>query len=121
MYNNWLLNSRVPFFDACSETTKTRRYLIDVKEAWEYSFQALEGLLLDGVVEGVVGSTATKRLLWLIDPEKQMVDVIEQCLSKSGQWSPGKAVNLEKLKYYHQHEQFDYLSAEDKRAANCIE
>ena len=94
---------------------------IDVKEAWEYSFQALEGLLLDGVVEGVVGSTATKRLLWLIDPEKQMVDVIEQCLSKSGQWSPGKAVNLEKLKYYHQHEQFDYLSAEDKRAASCIE
>ena len=92
--------------------------LIKVKDAWEYSFQALEGLLLEGV--DTITSTKTRRLLWLVNPDKQTVDVVEQSFSKAGVWTPGKAVSLKKLKYYNQHEQFDYLTADDKRVIDCL-
>ncbi len=95
--------------------------LINVKDSWEYSFQALEGLLLDDpATSGGVSPLNTKRLLWLIDTDKQTVDVLEQSLNKSGQWTPGKTINLSKLKYYNQHEQFNYLSAADRLAINFI-
>jgi len=92
--------------------------LIHVKDAWEYSFQALEGLLLEE--SATITATKTKRLLWLIDPDKQTVDVTEQTMTKNGQWSAGRAVSLKKLKYYHQHEQFDYLTTDDKRVIDCL-
>ena len=87
--------------------------LIHVKENWEYSFQALEGLLLDGAQAS--GTPAkTKRLMWLVDPDRQMVDVAEQSLSKSGQWSRGRSVSLNKLKHYLNEPNFDYLTPQDK-------
>lgn len=92
--------------------------LIQVKDAWEYSFQALEGLLLDGI--NTIISTQSKRLLWLLNPEEKTVDVIEQSLNKAGRWSPGKAVSLHKLKLYNQYEHFDYLSMDDKRVLDCL-
>ncbi|BCA97306.1 hypothetical protein TUM19329_36670 (plasmid) [Legionella antarctica] len=92
--------------------------LIHVKDAWEYSFQALEGLLLEEST--AITTTKQKRLLWLINPDKQDVDVIEQSMTKSGQWSAGRAVSLKKLKYYHQYEQYDYLSTDDKRVIDCL-
>ena len=92
--------------------------LIHVKDAWEYSFQALEGLLLEEST--AITTKKQKRLLWLINPDKQDVDVIEQSMTKSGQWSAGRAVSLKKLKYYHQYEQFDYLSTDDKRVIDCL-
>lgn len=93
--------------------------LINVKDDWEYSFQALEGLLLkEGSVTSIL-PTKTKRLLWLIDTDKLTVEVLEQSLNKSG-WSLGKAVNLSKLKQYHLHEQFNYVSNDDKLAINCL-
>ncbi len=105
------------FFEQCGIKLRFLQ-LINVKDSWEYSFQALENLLLDEI-EGLL-PTRTKRLLWLIDPDTKTVDVIEQSLTKSGYWSSGRALSLEKLKYYHNHEQFDYLSPSDKLAINCI-
>lgn len=92
--------------------------LIYVKEAWEYSFQALEGLLLEE--SNVITASKSKRLLWLLNPDKQTVEVIEQSLTKNGQWSAGRAVSFKKLKYYHQYEQFNYLTTDDKRVIDCL-
>ncbi len=86
--------------------------LVHVKDNWEYSFQALEGLLLDGT-EGAPAKS--KRLLWLVDPDRQVVDVVEQSRGKSGQWSRGRAVSLAKLKHHHVEPSLDYLSADDQR------
>ncbi len=91
--------------------------LITTKEAWEYSFQALEDLL--------VGNDANmpaqqKRLLWLVDLDRQQVEVVEQSINKSGKWSSGRGINLDKLRNYAQFEQFSYLSSADKAVANCL-
>lgn len=86
---------------------------IHVKESWEYSFQALEGLLVDGSQTGGA-STKTKRLLWLIDPDKHLLDVVEQSMNKSKQWSHGRAVSLSKLKHHLTDPNFEYLSPHDK-------
>lgn len=88
---------------------------IHVKDTWEYSFQALEGLLVDDAWR-TGEAVKTKRLMWLVDPDKHVVDVIEQSLNKSGQWSHGRAVSLSKLKHYINEPQLDYLSAQDKLA-----
>ena len=93
---------------------------IPIRDAWEYSFQALENLLLDGTAVSGLSSKA-KRLLWLVDPEKQEINVIEQSFLKNGQWSTGKALKLDQLKHHHLHEKFDYLSPEDKQVVSCIE
>jgi len=104
------------------ETTPIKLRLLDlihVKETWEYSFQALEGLLLDGA-SGFGIPAKTKRLMWLVDPVKHIVDVVEQSSSKSGKWSHGRAVSLAKLKNYHRESNFDYLSSQDKLVINSI-
>ena len=103
-----------------SEITLRLLELINIKDEWEYSLQTLEGLLLgDGVINNTVSDKA-KRLLWLIDTDKQRVNVIEQCSNKSGQWSSGKAISLSKLKNYHENAQLDYLTEADKKVSACI-
>ena len=87
--------------------------LIHVKDNWEYSFQALEGLLLDGSQSSGIPAK-TKRLMWLVDPDKHVVDVAEQSMGKSGVWSRGRSVSLNKLKHYLGEPNFDYLTSQDK-------
>ncbi len=101
---------------ACLDSTPIKLRLLNlihVKENWEYSFQALEGLLMDGA-QGSGTPAKTKRLMWLVDPDRQMVDVAEQSLSKSGQWTRGRSLSLNKLKHYLGEPNFDYLTAQDK-------
>lgn len=108
--------------NAYLETTLIKLRLLDlihIKETWEYSFQALEGLLLDGA-SGSGMPAKTKRLMWLVDPDKHLVDVVEQSSSKSGKWSHGRAVSLAKLKNYHRESNFEYLSSQDKLVINSI-
>ena len=93
--------------------------LIHVKDNWEYSFQALEGLLID-TAKGMNIPASSKRLMWLIDPIRQRVDVIEQSMGKSGKWSCGRSISLEKLKHHHMDTRFEYLSTHDKRVINGI-
>ncbi|MCX7117664.1 MAG: DEAD/DEAH box helicase [Legionellales bacterium] len=104
------------------ETTPTQFRVLDfihVKETWEYSFQALQGLLLEGDPHAVLPAK-TKRLMWLVDPDKHMIDVLEQTMGKYGKWSVGRAVNLAKLKHFHGDPHFDYLSPQDKLVISGI-
>lgn len=94
--------------------------LIRVKETWEYSFQALEGLLINETALAG-GGVHTKRLMWLVDPDKQEVSVVEQSLNKSGQWSHGRALSLNKLRQHAQDPHFDYLSTQDKQVIAGIQ
>ena len=117
---------RVPTYEAeaqafLAQSPISLRFLeiIHVKEAWEYSFQALAGLLIEGGQAPGMSAVKQKRLLWLIDTDKLTVDVVEQSLNKSG-WSFGKTVNLSKLADYHAYEQFGYLTAGDKAAISCL-
>lgn len=93
---------------------------VEVKDAWEYSFQALEDLLLNSTAHSVDSPMRMKRLLWLLDPDNAVIDVIEQTLGKSGKWSAGRAVSVSKLREHHLYEQFNYLEAADKEVLKCI-
>ena len=93
--------------------------LAQFKEAWEYSVQALENLLVENPA-GPHMLAKGKRLLWLVNPDQQTIEVVEQSVTKSGKWGSGRAVSLAKLKFYHQQEQFNYLSPEDKRVVDCL-
>jgi len=91
--------------------------LMHIKDEWEYTFKALENILLE---EASFAQTYDKRLLWLINPDKVEVGVVEQRMTKAGRWSAGRAVSLNKLKHHHTQEGFDYISVEDERAIACI-
>lgn len=93
--------------------------LINVKDNWEYSFQALENLLVCDT-QTMENPAHTKRLLWLVDPERYDIEVIEQSFSKSGQWSRGRSISLAKLAHYQSEPKFDYLTQDDKRAISGI-
>jgi SNF2 family DNA or RNA helicase len=108
----------IAFYKASPVKLKLLEF-ISPKEAWEYSFQALEELLLNDSTQVPIGNQV-KRLLWLVNPDKKVVDVAEQSLNKAGKWSAGKAISINKLRDYHLLEQFSYLTPEDKVVANCI-
>lgn len=93
--------------------------LIDVKDNWEYSFQALENLLVADA-QTLENPDHNKRLLWLVDPERYDIDVIEQSYGKSGQWSRGRSVSLAKLAHYQSEPKFEYLTKQDKLAISGI-
>lgn len=94
--------------------------LMSTKDAWEYSFQALEGLLLDNPTNNLI-PTEAKRMLWSVDLDKQIINAFEQSfLAKSGRWSAGKTISMSKLKDYRQSEQFAYLTSADRAVADCI-
>ena len=101
------------------ESTIKLRFLdlIQVKDEWEYTFQALENILVEGAP---ATQTYDKRLLWLMNPDRVEVGVVEQRMTKAGRWSAGRAVSLSKLKDHHAQEGFDYITAEDERVIACI-
>lgn len=94
-------------------------HLINVKDNWEYSFQALENLLVCDA-QTMENPAHNKRLLWLVDPERYDIEVIEQSFGKSGQWSRGRSVSLSKLAHYQMEPKFDYLTQHDKIAISGI-
>jgi len=91
--------------------------LIQVKDEWEYTFQALESILVEGAP---ATQTYDKRLLWLVNPDKAEVSVVEQRMTKAGRWSAGRAVNLNKLKHYQTEDGFEHITSEDERVIACI-
>ena len=91
--------------------------LIQVKDEWEYTFQALENILIEHAPDT---QAHDKRLLWLMNPDKVEVSVVEQRMTKARRWSAGRAVSLNKLKHHHTQEGFDYITSEDERVIGCI-
>lgn len=91
--------------------------LLKAKDPWEYNMLKLESMLLPvkaGQKKLGRAHVASKRLLWLVDPDKLDVSVLEQSSRKAGGWTGGRAISLEKL--HDSPERYTYLTEEDKRA-----
>jgi len=92
--------------------------IIEVKEAWEYQLSDLESVFLGK--ENLINTAEidqSKRLTWLLNPDKLSVNVIEQSLGKTG-WSKGRSVSLKRL--YSDQKDFTYLTHQDKQALNGL-
>jgi hypothetical protein len=85
--------------------------VIPIKENWEYTLQALETLLLksDGLEKDVPKS---KRLLWLVDVQKEQIQALEQIMQARGTWSKGRMRSWQTLKERDSAD-LTYLSQED--------
>ena len=88
--------------------------LLPIKQPWEYIIDELHHLLTGPVNAPDQPATHTRRLVWLIDPTTQQIEVAEQSLRKNGGWSTGRPVSLKRL--YHLDSQLDYLTPYDHAA-----
>ena len=87
--------------------------LIEVREPWEYTLANLEELFLEKSYQNDNVSQEGKRLVWLLNPEEESIEVIEQSLGKKG-WSNGRAVSLKRL--YGDQASYTFLTEQDKLA-----
>lgn len=93
--------------------------LINVKAEWEYTIDKLALLLLKS--DDSAATTAPmkdRRLIWLLDMDKQQVKVLEQILRKNGQWTAGKEVSATRL---YKKTDLEYIEHYDNRATFAIE
>ncbi len=86
--------------------------ILQVKQPWEYAMDQLQSLVTDQRVQGEPQTVLSdKRMVWIIDPSSQQIEVMEQSLQKSGRWSAGRAIALKRL--YNQDPKLDYLTTQD--------
>ena len=81
----------------------------------------LESMLLEqspNTVQKMNVHVSGKRLVWLLDPDKLTLDVLEQSGRKDGTWTAGRAIALSKL--YELPEHYTYLTKQDKAALSGI-
>ena len=88
--------------------------LLPLQQPWEYAINELHHLLTGPVKAPGQPAAPTRRLVWLIDPATQQIEIAEQSLRKNGAWSSGKPVSLKRL--YHLDPHLDYLTPYDHAA-----
>ncbi len=87
---------------------------VEKNERWEIALEALS-TLSSSKQKASAGSD--KRIIWLVDFDKRLIQPKMQSLSKSGNWSAGRNVALKRL-----HEgDVEELSEQDKKIAKAIE
>ena len=100
---------------------KSFRFLdiIRVKQPWEYQIEQLHHLMVSKSMEHRSSLPMhDKRLAWFIDPKTLFIDVMEQKLTKKGEWTGGKAIAMKR--FYTTDPSLTYLTAQDKKAAQGI-
>jgi len=93
--------------------------ILKIKQPWEYAIDQLQALITHPPVTSSVNPLLDKRLVWLIDPVTQEIEVSEQALQKMGRWSAGKAVSLKRL--YNKDPKLEYLTAQDWHAITGLQ
>ena len=93
--------------------------LVPIKRAWEYAVDQLRQILIDkDDPASTLAVVRDRRLVWLVDPKSQQIEVAEQTLAKNGLWSAGRAIALKRL---HDHDpKLDYLTPHDRLAIRSL-
>ncbi len=88
--------------------------ILHVKQPWEYAIDQLQEIITDKKIDANPASTANRRMIWMINPTSQQIEVAEQLKRKNGQWSAGRAIALKRL--YEMDGKLDYLTQHDLMA-----
>ena len=88
--------------------------ILHVKQPWEYAIDQLHNILTDKVTSTNQQAVADRRMVWLIEPVSQHIEVAEQSLRKNGTWSAGRSIALKKI--YSMDPKLDYLTSYDQAA-----
>jgi superfamily II DNA or RNA helicase len=94
--------------------------LVKLQQQWERSFDSLANFLSAGTTAPVAAPVTQKsrRLVWLVDPELKLIEVVEQSAKGVSAWTSGRSVAMKRL--YEQDPRLDYLSDHDRRALRTI-
>ena len=94
--------------------------ILHVKQPWEYAMDQLQTLVTDQRPRTVQQALLPdKRMVWMVDPASQMIEVVEQSLGKKGGWSAGRSIALKRL--YNKDPTVDYLIPQDVLAIQGLE
>ena len=86
--------------------------ILHVKQPWEYAIDQLQLLVTDQrPLAQQHASLFDKRMVWMLDPASQLIEVVEQSLGKKGEWSAGRPISLKRL--YNKDSKLDYLTPQD--------
>ncbi len=91
--------------------------LVAVKAPWERALESLEAMLSPAQAVAPAPAARTKRLVWLVDPDREEIRPLEQALLARG-WTAGRPVALKRL--YQGDPALDYLDEFDRRACGLI-
>ena len=94
--------------------------IVQVRQPWERAFDNLTNFLRSGNMRPAAAPAASKsrRLAWLLDPERKRVEVLEQSARGRDGWTAGRAVAMKRL--HEQDPRLDYLSDHDRRVLRTI-
>jgi SNF2 family DNA or RNA helicase len=125
IYSELILNHE-PDNTAAQEALKHSPYnglnlleLVSIKKEWEYTVDKLAALLAtndDAKAKKIAG--ADKRLIWLLDPLKSEVVVLEQQAKKNGGWTGGKNVTTTRLA---KRTDLEYITPQDNAGIFALE
>ncbi len=94
--------------------------IVQIRMPWERAFDSLAAALhadLLGLAPAAARS-ASKRLVWFLDPQSKNIEVAEQSAKARDRWSAGRAVAMKRLQ--EQDPRLDYLTDHDRRALRTI-
>ncbi len=89
--------------------------LVEEMPSWMLGLNALERLALDADRDD--GSSAAKRIVWVVDVEADSVECLEQSRGAKG-WTRGRQVALKRL--HDKSGDWSSFTARDKRVAACV-
>jgi hypothetical protein len=95
--------------------------LLTPKSAWEIALDALKSVGSDGRTAAGAEAGADRRLCWVLAlyGGQGTLEPREQKRTKSGGWTQGRAVALQKLA--EMPDDYDYLTPQDRRICGCIQ
>mgnify|MGYP006280117963 FL=1 len=109
---------KLPSPDPTTAECKPLTDLLQPKPSWELALEALERLAPDSA--GDDGAEHSLRLIWLLvlKGEYATLEPREQKRTKSGGWTRGRAVSLQRLA--EEAQQMPHLTPQDRAICDCI-
>ncbi len=94
--------------------------IVQIRMPWERAFDSLSAALrLDSLgTAPAAARSASRRLVWFLDPESKSIEVAEQSAKARDGWSAGRAIAMKRLQ--EQDPRLDYLTDHDRRALRTI-
>lgn len=94
---------------------------IPIVEPWERTITALVDLASQFEQNDGVVINADRRLIWLINFKDNLIEAKEQKLNKSGKWSKGRAVSMDRMtEYLMIPSEGEFLTSKDKEIISTI-
>jgi superfamily II DNA or RNA helicase len=93
--------------------------IVTLCQPWERTLDSLAAALgAAGPAAPAVAAAKARRLVWMVDPETQAIEVMEQSVKGRSGWTIGRAVAMKRL--HEQDPRLDYLTDHDRRVLRTI-